>query len=157
MVCKHCVSIVNCVVHKSNRCSLLHQHHLSLSRHCRQMASTTFRSWATLIQWLPPISSTSSRHLLFGLSLPLFSSLGVHSVVILAHLMLFILARCLTYCLFMLLISRRLSLQSLIVLLHSRSCLFLWCSIAIFPCFFGPLPASFPDILWGSMSPSRTS
>ena len=44
------------------------------------------RSWATLIRWLPPTSSMLSIHLLLGLPLTHFPSLGVHSDVILAHL-----------------------------------------------------------------------
>ena len=44
-----------------------------------------FRSWVTLIQWLSFISSMSSRLFLLGLPFTLLSSLGIHSVVILAH------------------------------------------------------------------------
>ena len=50
--------------------------------------------WAALIHWLLPTSSMLSLHLLLGLPLTRFPSLGVHSNVILAHLVLLILATC---------------------------------------------------------------
>ena len=53
------------------------------------------RSCATRIHVLPAFSSMSSLHLRLGLPFVLFPSLGVYSVVFLAHLLLFILARCL--------------------------------------------------------------
>ena len=59
------------------------------------------RSWAVLIHWLPTASSMSSLHLLFGLPLSRFPSLGVHSDVIFAHLVFFILATCPAHCSFM--------------------------------------------------------
>ena len=55
-------------------------------------------SWATLIYWLLPTSSMLSLHLLLGLPLTRFPSLGVHSDVILAHLVLLILATCPAHC-----------------------------------------------------------
>ena len=59
------------------------------------------RSWAVLIHWLPTASSMSSLHLLLGLPLSRFPSLGVHSDVIFAHLVFFILATCPAHCPFM--------------------------------------------------------
>ena len=59
------------------------------------------RSWAILIHWLPTASSLSSVHLLLGLPLIRFPPLGVHSDVIFAHLVLFILATCPAHCPFM--------------------------------------------------------
>ena len=50
--------------------------------------------WATLIHWLLPTSSMLSLHLFLCLPLTRFPCLGVHSDVILAHLVLLILATC---------------------------------------------------------------
>ena len=52
------------------------------------------RFWATLIHWLLPTSSILSLLLILGLPLTPFPSLGVHSDVILAQLVLLILATC---------------------------------------------------------------
>ena len=63
-----------------------------------QHSRHALRSWAALIHWLQPTSSMLSFHLLLGLLLTCFSSLGVHSDVILAHLVLLILATCPAHC-----------------------------------------------------------
>ena len=70
-----------------------HHHHLSRSCHCWQMASTTHAMHFDF----EPTSSMLSLHLLLGLHLTCFPSLGVHSV-ILAHLVLLILATCPAHC-----------------------------------------------------------
>ena len=56
------------------------------------------RFWATLIHWLLPTSSMLSLHLLWVSLLLGFLLWGVHSDVILAHLVLLILATCPVHC-----------------------------------------------------------
>ena len=73
------------------------------------------RFWATLIHWLIPTSSMLSLHILLGLPLTRFPSLGVHSDVILAYLMLLTLATCPAHCPLM---HRTLSITSFIPVLH---------------------------------------
>ena len=73
------------------------------------------RLWATLIHWLLLTSSMLSLHLLLCLPLTRFPSLGVHSDVILAHLVLLILAACPAHCPFM---HYSLSIVSLTPVLH---------------------------------------
>ena len=78
-----------------------HHHHLSRSCHCWQMASTTH---AKHFDFEPPSSIDCYQlprcclSISFCLPLTRFPSVGVHSDVILAHVVLLILATCPAHC-----------------------------------------------------------
>ena len=110
----HCISIqllgkmtsYNYDVNMATICPYIHHHHhLSRSCHCWQMASTT-----CAMHFDPgPFSSIDCQRLprchlsisFWVLPLSRFPSLGVHSDVIFAHLVFFILATCPAHCPFM--------------------------------------------------------
>ena len=108
--------------------------------------SRQLRFWATLIHWLLPKSSMLIIHLILDLPPTRFPFVGVHSDVILFHLVLLILATCPAHCPVM---HRTHSIipppQFCISLFHFESCLSSRYLRIISPCFVEPLLASSPD------------
>ena len=123
------------------------------------------RSWAVLIHWLPTASSMSSLHLLLGLPLSRFPSLGVHSDVIFAHLVFFILATCPAHCPFMHFTFSIISITpvfdliisflilSLLVMFNNDLSMLRWATASFLSIF--PYQTSIPNwtsILWSKLS-----
>ena len=88
------------------------------------------RSWATLIHCLLPNSSMLSFHFLLSLPLTRSPSLGVHSDIILAHLVLLVLATCPAHCPLMHCTPSIISCTPVLDLINSfrTSCLFVMCN-----------------------------
>ena len=123
-------------------------------------------SWATPIHWLPPTSSMLSLHLLLGLPLARLPSLGVHSDIILGHLVLLVLTICSAHCplmhctlpiisttfVFDLITSFR--ILSLFVMFSNGLSMLRWATAIFFSWSFVRVHVSTPYVITGSMTVS---